>query len=78
MCHELRFFAMPVLEPVIWWSSPENYYENAFDGVFIFKKVSSLQKPTDFKDIFFSQAYSEPCQVSKIERFSKIVNGSNR
>ena len=75
MCPELRFFAMPVLEPVIWCSSPEDYYENSFDGVFIFKKVASLQKLTDFKDIFFAQAYSEPCQVSKIERLAKIVNG---
>ena len=24
---------------------------------------------------FFSEAYSEPCQISKMEIFAKIVNG---
>ena len=32
---------------------------------------------TCLKQASAAEAYSEPCQTSKMERFAKIVNGSN-
>ena len=29
----------------------------------------------DFSEIIYSEVHSEPCQISKMERFVKIVNG---
>ena len=32
---------------------------------------------TIYFNVYYSQAYSEPCQTSKIERFAKVFNGKN-
>ena len=41
----------------------------------IFKVNNKYAKTTSENAIKFAEAYSEPCQTSKIELFAKIVDG---
>ena len=41
----------------------------------VFFIIAVFARITGLKSMFKAEIYSEPCQTSKVERFSKRVNG---